>query len=73
MLIEHAGWGKPNVIVDTLTRDEGIRYKGTFDSMSRLNRTTLFQALITPDEFRYPLMLELQRDKQLTNRIYIII
>jgi len=59
MLIEHAGNGKPDVVVDTLTRDEGIKYKGTFDSMSRQNRTCLFQALITPDEFRYPLMLEL--------------
>lgn len=74
MLIDHVGGrGKPDLLVDELSRDEGIKYKGTFDSMNRTNRTTLFQALITPDEFRYPLMLELQRDKSLTNRIYIVI
>ena len=59
MLINHAGEGKPNIIVDELTKDDGIKYRGTFDSMTRDTRITLFQALITPDEFRYPLMLEL--------------
>ena len=78
MLIDHIPqYGtnaiKPDVLVDELTRDEGIKYKGTFDSMNRTNRTALFQALITPDEFRYPLMLEIQRDKSMSNRIYIVI
>jgi hypothetical protein len=49
MLINHEGKGKPDIVVDELTRDDGIRYKGTFDSMSRETRVTLFQALITPD------------------------
>jgi hypothetical protein len=53
------GIGKPGIVVDELTHDEGIKYKGTFDSISRENRITLFQALITPDEVRYPLMLEI--------------
>lgn len=42
MLIDHAGEGKPDIVVDELTRDEGIKYKGTFDSISRENRQTLF-------------------------------
>jgi hypothetical protein len=42
MLINHEGEGKPDIVVDELTRDDGIRYKGTFDSMSRETRVTLF-------------------------------
>ena len=43
MLIDHIGGnGKPDLIVDELSRDEGIKYKGTFDSMNRTNRATLF-------------------------------
>ena len=45
------GNSKPDILVDELSKDEGIKYRGTFDSMNRQNRTTLFQALITPDEF----------------------
>ena len=49
MLVDHLGLGKPDIIVDELTHDQGIRYKGTFDSLKRENRVTLFQALITPE------------------------
>ena len=42
MLINHAGEGKPNIIVDELKKDDGIKYRGTFDSMTRDTRITLF-------------------------------
>ena len=73
MLISHEGRGKPDIVVDELTRDDGIRYKGTFDSMSRETRVTLFQALITPDQFKYPLMLEIQRDRENLSRVFIVV
>lgn len=61
------------LVVDVLSQDDGIRYKGTFDSLSRQNRVTLFQALIKPDEFEFPRMVELQRDKVHVNRVFIVI
>lgn len=42
MLIDHAGLGKPNIIVDELTHDDGIKYKGTIESLNRNNRITLY-------------------------------
>jgi hypothetical protein len=59
VLINYAGSGKPDLVVDDLGHDEGIKYKGTFASMTRQTRKTLFQALITPDSMSHPLMLEL--------------
>ena len=52
--------GRPNIKVESLDQDEGIVYKGTFDSQKRRNtRITLYSARITPDETNVPLQLQL--------------
>ena len=72
-LIELNTQSKPDVIVDQLTHDEGIKFNGTFESMKRNQRVKIFESVITPDEQNQNLLIELQRDKIHVNRLYIVI
>ena len=51
------GGRKPNIRVEPLDLDEGIKYLGTFDSQKRNGRVTIYSAKITPDETNVPLQL----------------
>lgn len=67
------GIKKPNFRVEALTLDEGIKYAGTFDSQKRNTRVTIYSARITPDETNVPLQLQLQRDINQPNKLFIVI
>lgn len=64
--------GKPDYNVDSLPHDSGIKFNGTFASMKRTGRITLYKAKIAPDGQRN-LLLEVQRDTALVNQIFIVI
>ena len=64
---------KPDVRVVSLTQDESILFNHTFDSMRSPTRVTIYRANITPEENKVPLLLEIQRDLQITNKLFIIV
>ena len=65
--------GKPNIKVQPLEQDEGILYMGTFESSKKNSRITLYRARITPDETQVPMELELQRDINIQNKLFIVL
>jgi hypothetical protein len=58
---------------DYLLHDRGIAFDGTFDSMRRTGRITIYRAKIAPDGLNTTLMLELQRDQNLVNKLFIVV
>jgi hypothetical protein len=66
---------KPDVRVAPLALDDAINFDGTFDSISSPNRVTIYRAQIAPDTPAgpLPLLLELQRDYVVTNKLFIVI
>ena len=64
---------KPDVKVVSLGNDESIVYNQTFESLRSPTRITLYRANITPEETKIPLLLEIQRDLQILNKIFIVI
>ena len=65
--------GMPNMKVTPLDRDESITYKGTFDSSKKKTRICLYSAQITPDDSPVPMNLELQRDVDIQNKLFIVL
>lgn len=57
-----------------LELEEGIKFNGTFDSMKRkVQRVTIYRAMVTPEECHQRMLLELQRDKILTNKLFVVV
>ena len=56
-----------------MTHDENIQYKGIFDSQKRLDRLTIYRAKVFTEEMSIPVLLELQRDMKVTNRLFIML
>lgn len=56
--------------IDVLQCDTGIRYTGTFESMKRNNRKTIYSAYVSPDGDT-KLQLDLQRDSIAKNSMFI--
>jgi predicted lipoprotein len=58
--------------VDALHQDSGIKYTGTFESVKRDTRVTLYRAKVSPDGGKR-LLLEVQKDKIKDNSIFIAV
>ena len=64
---------KPDIRVVSLGQDDVLNFDGTFDSLRSPTRVTLYRAQITPEETLVPLLLELQRDLEVTNKLFIVV
>jgi mannose-6-phosphate isomerase-like protein (cupin superfamily) len=64
---------KPDIRVVSLAQDDTINFDGTFDSLRSPTRITLYRAQVTPEETLVPLLLELQRDLEITNKLFIVV
>ena len=66
---------KPDVRVMPLALDDAIHFDGTFESIGSPNRVTIYRAQIAPETKAgpLPLLLELQRDHVIANKLFIVI
>jgi len=61
---------RPSIKVVSMAIDENVQ--SSHEVYKRPNRLTIYRARVTSEEMRIPIILELQRDMKVTNRLFIV-